>query len=155
MEDGINIMEHLNIFKELLNQFGCVAVIAEEEDQALLLLTSLSDSFEHMITTVLYGKDTLQMGVWERGDRGVEEVSTEIRNQGARNDALSRPDCAPGRPPGRPACTNVHRKEAVDRPFDRLKAGLLSVGPGRPARSTAAWVGRPAGRPTCAFGLSF
>ena len=26
--------------------------------------------------------------LWERGDRGVEEVSTEIENQGARNDAL-------------------------------------------------------------------
>ena len=76
--------------------------------------------------------------LWERGDRGVEEVSTEIRNQGARNGALSRPDCAPGRPPGRSveeagqppgrtAWTNVHRKEAVDRPVDRLKAGLLSV----------------------------
>jgi len=27
---------------------------------------------------------------WERGDRGVEEVSTEIENQGARNDALEK-----------------------------------------------------------------
>jgi len=27
--------------------------------------------------------------LWERGDKGVEEVSTEIRNQGARNGALS------------------------------------------------------------------
>ena len=89
--------------------------------------------------------------MWERADRWVEEVSTEIENQGARNDTLSRPDCAPGRPPGRPVeeagrlCTNVHRKEAVDRPVDRLKVGLLSVGGGRPARSTVAWVGRPTG----------
>ena len=44
----------------------------------------------------------LKTWLWERGDTGIEEVSTEIRNQGARNDALSRPDCAPDRLPGRP-----------------------------------------------------
>ena len=49
--------------------------------------------------------------LWERGDRGVEKVSTEIENQGARNDALeqarfvlpvSRPVDRWRRPVGRP-----------------------------------------------------
>ena len=34
----------------------------EKEHQALLFLTLPPDSFEHMITTVSYGKDALQMG---------------------------------------------------------------------------------------------
>ena len=33
-------------------------------------------------------KDRFLLTLWERGDREVEEVSTEIRNQGARNSAL-------------------------------------------------------------------
>ena len=52
---------------------------------------------------------------------------------------MSRPDYAPCRPPGRlveeagrphvrPACTNVHKKEAVDHPIDRLKAWLSRLG---------------------------
>jgi len=61
MDDGANLMEHLNVFKGLLDQLGRVDVKVEEEDQELLFLTSLPDSFEHIITTVLYGKDTLQM----------------------------------------------------------------------------------------------
>ena len=56
MEDGSNLMEHLNMFKGLLDQLGRVDVQIKEEDQALLLLTSLPDSFEHMVTTVLCGK---------------------------------------------------------------------------------------------------
>ena len=62
MEDGANLLKHLNVFKGLLDQLGRVDVKVEEEDQALLLLTSLPDSFEHIVTTVLYGKDTLQIG---------------------------------------------------------------------------------------------
>ena len=57
----------------------------------------------------------------------------------------SRPDCASGRPPGRPveeadrppgrpACTNVHRKKAVDRPVDRLTRAKLGA---------VDWRGRP------------
>jgi len=59
MEDGVNLMEHLNVFKGLLDQLGWVDVKVEEEDQTLLLLTLLPDSFEHIVTTVLYGKYTL------------------------------------------------------------------------------------------------
>ena len=61
----MNLMEHLNMFKGLMDQLGRVDVKIEEEDQALPLLTSLLHSFEHMVTTVLCGKDTLQMGVVE------------------------------------------------------------------------------------------
>ena len=52
----------ISLNKGLLDQLGRVDVKVEEEDQALLLLTLLLDSFEHMITTLLYSKDTLQMG---------------------------------------------------------------------------------------------
>ena len=62
MEDGTNLMEYLNVFKRLLDQLGRVDIKVEEEDEVLLLFISLSDSFEHMVTTMLYDKNTLQMG---------------------------------------------------------------------------------------------
>ena len=41
----MNLIEHLNVFKGLLDLLGRVDVKIEEKDQALLLLTSLPDSF--------------------------------------------------------------------------------------------------------------
>jgi len=83
MEDGANLMEHLNVFKELLDQLGRVDIKVEEKDQTLLLLTSLSDSFEHMVTTVLYGKNTLQMGEIESALLSYEKTMRKVNNSGS------------------------------------------------------------------------
>ena len=80
MEDGVNLMEHLNVFKELPDQLGRVDVKIEEEDQVLLLLTSLPDSFENMVTTVLYGKDTLQIGEIESALLSYEKTRRKIED---------------------------------------------------------------------------
>ncbi|KAK9929136.1 hypothetical protein M0R45_026244 [Rubus argutus] len=61
MEEGANLVEHLNVFKGLLAQLTRVEVKVEEEDQALLLLTSFPNSYENIITTILYGKDILRL----------------------------------------------------------------------------------------------
>ena len=61
MGEGASLMEHMNVFRGLVDQLARVDVKIEEEDQALLLLTSLPDSYENIITTILYGKDTLKM----------------------------------------------------------------------------------------------
>lgn len=51
----------MNVFSGLVDQLAKVDVKIEEKDQALLLLTSLPDSYENIITRILYGKDTLNM----------------------------------------------------------------------------------------------
>ena len=61
MEEGGNLMNHMNVFHGLVDQLKKVGVKIEEEDEALLLLTSLPDSYDNIVTTVLYGKDTLKM----------------------------------------------------------------------------------------------
>ena len=101
--------------------------------------------------------------LWEREDRGVEEVSTEIGNQRRKKRRIEqarfvlpvgrpvnrwrRPVDRPvdrraqehsGRSPGRPW------KEAVDRPIDRLTCPYSRLG-------LVDRRGRPAGRPTDAF----
>jgi len=106
MEDGVNLMEHLNVFKRLRDQLGRVDVKVEEEDLTLLLLTSLPDSFEHMVTTVLYGKDSLQIGEiesallsYEKLRRKVEDNSgsallTYDQNQRGRNAVKESSSCS-------------------------------------------------------------
>ena len=61
MEDGGNLMEHMNLFNGFLDQLKRVDVKIEEEDKALLLLTSLPDSYDNLVTTLLYGKDTVSL----------------------------------------------------------------------------------------------
>ena len=80
MEDSANLMKHLNVFKGLLGQLRRVDVKVEEEDQTLLLFTSLPDSFEHMVNTVLYGKDTLQMGEVESALLSDEKTRRKVED---------------------------------------------------------------------------
>ncbi|GFY95706.1 filament-like protein [Actinidia rufa] len=61
MEEGGSLMEHMNVFNGYLNQLRKVDVKIDEEDKALLLLTSLPDSYDTLVTTLLYGKDTVSL----------------------------------------------------------------------------------------------
>ncbi|KAK8916497.1 hypothetical protein KSP39_PZI022667 [Platanthera zijinensis] len=61
MSDGAQLLDHLNVFNKLVSQLRNMDVKVEEEDQTLLLLSSLPRSFDHLVTTILYGKDTLKM----------------------------------------------------------------------------------------------
>ena len=54
-------MEHMNVFNGFLDQLRKVDVKIDEEDKALLLLTSLPDSYDILVTTFLYGKDTTSL----------------------------------------------------------------------------------------------
>ena len=69
--------------------------------------------------------------LWERGDRGVEEVSTEIESQGARNGALER-----ARLCSRSAARSTGGEGRSARLVDRR------------ARRAQEHYGRPPGRPT-------
>lgn len=54
-------IEHMNVFNGIVDQLEKVDVKMEEEDKALILLTSLPESFKNLVTTILYGKDTVKM----------------------------------------------------------------------------------------------
>ena len=77
--------------------------------------------------------------VGERRQRRWKEVAQRSDDKGVRNSALNRPDCAPGgspgrpveeagRPPSRPACMSVHRKERSTGPVDRLTKARSRLG---------------------------
>ena len=52
------VLEHLNFFNKVISKLLAVDVKIDEEDKALILLSSLSESYDHIVTTMLYGKET-------------------------------------------------------------------------------------------------
>ena len=59
MKEGSDLLEHLNTFNMLNTQLSSFWVNYEDEDKALLLLASLPTSFDHLVTTLMYGKETI------------------------------------------------------------------------------------------------
>ena len=57
---GTAMIEHLNNFNKILADLQNLDVEIIDEDKALLLLNSLPESYEHLTTTLLYGKDEVK-----------------------------------------------------------------------------------------------
>jgi len=59
MKEGTTMLEHLNFFNKVISEILAVDVKIDKEDKALILLSSLPESYDHIITTMFYGKETL------------------------------------------------------------------------------------------------
>jgi hypothetical protein len=68
MDDDIDVRDHLNKFNKCVTELLNVDVKIEDEDKAIMLLSSLPKSYETLVTTLLVGKSTLT----------VNEVSTAL-----------------------------------------------------------------------------
>jgi len=56
MNEGIIVLQYLNFFNKIISELLVVDVKIDEEDKALMLLSSLPQSYDHIITTMFYGK---------------------------------------------------------------------------------------------------
>lgn len=61
MKEGVAMKDHLDEFIKLILDLDNVNIDLEDEDGPLILLSSLLDSFEHFVDTILYGKQTLTL----------------------------------------------------------------------------------------------
>lgn len=61
MEEGSSIKEHVSLFTKAVLDLKSVDVRIDEEDQAIMLLCSLPSSFENLVDTMLFGRDTLTL----------------------------------------------------------------------------------------------
>ena len=61
MKKATSILQYLNAFNRILSDLLAPEVKLEEEDKALLLLSSLPSSYGHLATTIMYGKKTLEL----------------------------------------------------------------------------------------------
>nr|GEY72445.1 retrovirus-related Pol polyprotein from transposon TNT 1-94 [Tanacetum cinerariifolium] len=61
MPAGRKIFEHIDEFNKIVLDLANIEVKFEDEDLALLLLTSLPASYEHFVDTLLYGREALNL----------------------------------------------------------------------------------------------
>src|SRR4051812_47791045 len=59
--EGTPILQHLNVFNKIVSDLLALEVKLEEENKALILLSSLPTSYDHLVTTILYEKETLEL----------------------------------------------------------------------------------------------
>ena len=57
---SISMSEHLNYYNKILADFRNLEVDFSSKDKALLLLNSLPNTYDHLITTLFYGKDEIK-----------------------------------------------------------------------------------------------
>ena len=59
MPEGGDLIVHIQKFNQICSDVRSLDVKIDEEDRALLLLCSLSVSYDSFITTLVYGKEIL------------------------------------------------------------------------------------------------
>ena len=59
MSEGGDLVAHIQRFNQVCSEVMSLDVKIDEEYRALLLLCSLSSSYDGLITTLVYGKETL------------------------------------------------------------------------------------------------
>ncbi|KAE8712086.1 cytochrome P450 71A9-like [Hibiscus syriacus] len=68
MKDDHDLAQHVNVFNQIVSDLARVDVKIEDEDRVMILLCSLPLSYEHMVTTLTYGKEPIN----------VEEITTAL-----------------------------------------------------------------------------
>ncbi|VFQ74038.1 unnamed protein product [Cuscuta campestris] len=92
MAEEANFNGHLDEFNKITTELESIDVKIEEEDKVLLLLASLPSSFDNIVTTLLFGKETLKfdevvdallMNETRRGGNGVSNDGQTLVAKGA------------------------------------------------------------------------
>ena len=61
MQEGSDLVEHINVFNQLIADLRKVDVKIDDEDRAIILLYSLPGTYKHLITTLTYGKEDVKV----------------------------------------------------------------------------------------------
>ncbi|TXG55684.1 hypothetical protein EZV62_020940 [Acer yangbiense] len=82
---GTPMIEHLNNYSKILAYLQNLDVEIIDEDKSLLLLNSLPDTYEHLTTTLLYGKDEVKF---------IDVSNALVNNEYRKKDQLDHRDSA-------------------------------------------------------------
>ncbi|KAB2625241.1 hypothetical protein D8674_016901 [Pyrus ussuriensis x Pyrus communis] len=76
-KEGTKMITHLDSFNKLIADLLNLDKDVKDEDKTLILLNSLLEAYEHLATTLIYGKDTINF----------EDVSNALMNHEVRHKA--------------------------------------------------------------------
>ncbi|KAA8529158.1 hypothetical protein F0562_034043 [Nyssa sinensis] len=77
-KQGISMSEYLNSLNRILIDLQNLDIEILNEDKALLLLNYLPDSYDHLTTTLLYGKDTIKFDEIKQKNAQEESISQQV-----------------------------------------------------------------------------
>ncbi|KAL0328159.1 UNVERIFIED_CONTAM: hypothetical protein Scaly_2248500 [Sesamum calycinum] len=60
MQEGSDLAQRVNVFNQIITNLARLDVSIEDEDRAIILLCSLLFSYEHLVTTLTYGKEMIK-----------------------------------------------------------------------------------------------
>ena len=60
MTEGSILDQHINVFNQIISDLNLVDVKFVEEGMTLILLNSLPESYDNLVTTLMWGKETLE-----------------------------------------------------------------------------------------------
>ncbi|KAH9686286.1 hypothetical protein KPL70_014312 [Citrus sinensis] len=61
MDEGSSISYHIDAFNKIILDFEDINVKIDDEDKAMIMLCSLPSSYEHLVDTLMYGRQFLSM----------------------------------------------------------------------------------------------
>lgn len=61
MQKGPDLQQHVNTFNKIIIDLVKLGVTVDDEDKAIILLSSLLGSFENLVTTLTYKKDFIKL----------------------------------------------------------------------------------------------
>ncbi|CAL8996546.1 unnamed protein product [Prunus brigantina] len=111
---GISMHEHLNDYNKILADLANLDVQILDEDKALCLLNSLPDDYDHLTTTLLYGKSEVKLDEVSAALVNHECRKKEQKTQNSQTEALvARDECAFCRQKGhwKKDCPKLKNKE--------------------------------------------
>ena len=96
MAKGSDLSQHINMFNHIISDLKRIDVKFEDEDKALMLLNSLSASstYENLVTTLMWGKETQGEGLVAKSnqERGRNKLQSESSNNKSRSKSKKRKD---------------------------------------------------------------
>ena len=60
MAEGADLAQHVHTFNKIISDLLRIDIKLDDENKAMMLLSSLPASYEQLVTTLLWGKETLE-----------------------------------------------------------------------------------------------